>query len=163
MNCIEFRRRYTTEPDSSNALLAAHRSECSACAQFARKIDIFEEQLREALVVDPPASLYARIGGRLEREAGPVSHAEFERHLGQALQVEIPKGLEGRIRLRQTQEQARKRRLWYAALALAASIVAMVGLNTILRQPGDRLAEDLIAHIEHEPEALMSQLEVIYI
>ncbi len=160
MNCIEFRRGYTIEPKMSNALMVAHQHECPACARFARKIDGFEEQLRKALAVQPPASLFDRIGWRVEREEGPVSQAEFDCHLGRALQVDIPRGLEERIVLRRAAEQAHKRQRWLVSLALVAGVTAAVGLTTTLSQPGQGLAKDLIAHVEQEPQALMSQLEV---
>ncbi len=161
MNCIEFRRGYTIEPTVKNAVMAAHRRECPSCARFARRLDSFEERLREALAVEPPDSLYDRIGQRIEREdGGTPSQVEFERHLGQALRVEIPEGLNGRILFRQAAEQARRTRRWLVPLALAASVAVAVSLVTTFSSTGDQLAEDLIAHIEREPEALESRLEI---
>lgn len=160
MNCIDFRRHYTIEPRSPDAELASHRGTCAACARFAGQMDSFEEQLRQAMAVEPPASMADRIWRRIEREAGPAAQVEFERHLGQALRVEIPEGLEKRILRRQAMERERSRRRWHLSLAAAAGLLAAVGLFTTLRPPVGGLGNDLIAHVDHEPQALMSRLQV---
>lgn len=60
MNCLEFRRHASTEPDGREAEYQQHRRECLMCAAFAAREDQFELRLRRALHVAPPPDLTAR-------------------------------------------------------------------------------------------------------
>lgn len=61
MNCFEFRRQLTIDPRSQDADLLQHKRECPACAGFAEQQARFEEHLAEALHVDVPTELHARL------------------------------------------------------------------------------------------------------
>lgn len=61
MNCFEFRRHLTIDPRSQDAELLRHKHECPACAGFAEQQARFEERLTEALHIDVPAELHARL------------------------------------------------------------------------------------------------------
>lgn len=61
MNCFEFRRQLTIDPRSQDADLLRHKHECPACAGFAGQQARFEERLTEALHVDVPVELHARL------------------------------------------------------------------------------------------------------
>jgi hypothetical protein len=61
MNCFEFRRHFTIDPRSQDAELLLHKHECPACAGFVEQQARFEERLAEALHVDVPAELNARL------------------------------------------------------------------------------------------------------
>ena len=61
MNCFEFRRHLTIDPRSQDADLLQHKRECTACAGFAAQQARFEERLAEALHVEVPAELHARL------------------------------------------------------------------------------------------------------
>jgi len=161
MNCIDFRRRHATEPASRDAALREHLADCPACARFATQMEGFEASLREALNIPVPGRLaelsWQCIGGEHDRPAD----AEFERRLGQAMRVEVPPGLDGRILFRHALYQRRGARRWYLSLAVAASLaLAVVVVTHTPRQPGDGAPGELIAHIQQEAEALASNAEV---
>ncbi len=163
MNCLEFRRRCTVDPVRLGAECVAHRRRCAPCGRFAERMGEIENRLRAAVVVDIPDALAERILRRLEREAGPLAEESLDRHLGQAVRIEVPEGLAGRVLLRQSlDEQRRGRRQWFVSLALAASVVVAVGLVGLFDAPGrgDGLAREVIAHVEQEPQALLSRAEV---
>ncbi len=61
MNCFEFRRHLTADPRSQDTELLRHRRECPACAGFAARQAPFEDLLNEALRVEVPAGLHARL------------------------------------------------------------------------------------------------------
>lgn len=61
MNCFEFRRHLATDPRSQDTELLRHEQECAACAGFAAEQARFEDHLGEALRVEVPAGLHARL------------------------------------------------------------------------------------------------------
>jgi hypothetical protein len=81
---------------------------------------------------------------------------DFERALTAAVEVEVPAGLDARVILRQTTEQAfsSRRRFMYAA-----SVLVTLGLaGGLLWRPRAQPVDELVmAHILDEPEHLMSQ------
>ncbi len=163
MNCLEFRRRCTVDPSRLGAECAAHRRRCAPCGRFAVRMGKIEKRLRAAVAIDIPDGLAERIVRRLEREGGPLTEECLDRHLGQAVRIEVPEGLAGRVLLRQSfDQQRRNRRQWIVSVALAASLAVAVGLTSLVGTPGrgDGLGQEVITHIEHEPQALLSRAEV---
>ena len=61
MNCFEFRRLRAAEPRSTAEAYRRHRSECAACAAFAREQENFERALANAVGVEVPSGLAARV------------------------------------------------------------------------------------------------------
>jgi Protein of unknown function (DUF3379) len=61
MNCLEFRRQLLAEPQARSAELAEHRLACAACAEFASRLQGFEQVLKEAARVVVPEGLASRI------------------------------------------------------------------------------------------------------
>lgn len=62
MNCLEFRRRLTTEPRSRDPELLAHRDTCTdGCAAFWQRTQRFEDDLEAAMAVPVPDGLADRI------------------------------------------------------------------------------------------------------
>lgn len=61
MNCLEFRRRLSSEPASTLAAFVAHREECPRCASAQSVADEFEETMRAVLRIPAPANLADRI------------------------------------------------------------------------------------------------------
>jgi len=152
-NCLEFRRRYTADPAHPDAELQAHRQACEACGVFAGRTDSFEQML------------HAGLAGRVTR----CSHGEeacdedLQRHLGRALRVDVPGGLAARILRSQTlDERRRHRRVWQGSLAAVAVLALSMGMSTLVLPPAASadLVGELIAHLDQEPQALMTHAEV---
>ena len=61
MDCLEFRRRLGTEPQSRDPELLAHRRACPACAAAWERAQAFEHELQAALDVPVPAGLVERV------------------------------------------------------------------------------------------------------
>jgi hypothetical protein len=78
----------------------------------------------------------------------------LDRHILAALSVPVPPLVAGRATGAAAPVPGLDRRRWYA---LAASIVAGVLVGTLLWVGGPRnsLAQDVLAHMEHEPEAFV--------
>lgn len=49
MNCLEFRKQFGTDPGSQEQQLLAHRQACTACADFAARVQDFDRRLLLAL------------------------------------------------------------------------------------------------------------------
>lgn len=153
MNCLEFRRRHTAVPTHTDTELQAHRQACEACEAFAASTDAFEQMLH--------AGLDARVAGC--RDGEKASDADLQRRLGRALEVDVPDGLASRILRRQTLDKRRQhRRLWQGSLAVAAVLALSMGMSTLVLPPAANagLVGELVAHIDQEPRALMTHVEV---
>ncbi len=57
MNCLEFRRIWSTEPGRKDPELAEHMAACGACSAFAVETESFDQLLVEALSLPVPESL----------------------------------------------------------------------------------------------------------
>ena len=49
MNCLQFRKQFGTDPASQEQQLLAHRQACTACADFAARVQDFDRRLLLAL------------------------------------------------------------------------------------------------------------------
>jgi hypothetical protein len=114
MQCTQFRQIIGAEPALDSAEIAAHRTECRECAEYARQMRELDGLLKRALEIPVAAP-----------SAAPVMPA--------------------------LSPPARQR--WYAMAAGLVMTVA-VGLGVWLAAPRQVLAADLVAHIEHERDAL---------
>ncbi len=163
MICLEFRRRCTTDPYRLEPECEEHARQCAACASFAERSREFEQHLHDAMSVGVPEGLVARVAHRLDADPESSAEKSFEQDVANAVHVQVPEGLAGRILLRHAFDQrlTRRRRL-LTTLALAASLTAVVGLSTLVEAPSRKtpFSEELIAHIENEPDALLTRAEV---
>lgn len=61
MNCMEFRKTLLADPRASATEIRSHRRECPQCAAFAARAERMEEEIRAAVLVDPPEALASSI------------------------------------------------------------------------------------------------------
>jgi len=102
----------------------------------------------------PEAAVRAHAAG-CPRCAGYLRQTlELDRHILAALSVPVPPPVLGRAKGAAALVPGLDRRRWYA---LAASIVAGVLVGSLLWVGGPRnsLAQDVLAHMDHEPEAFV--------
>jgi hypothetical protein len=136
MQCLEFRRVAGADPRDllQSAAAAEHSVACVRCAEFLRRARLLDARILAALEVPVPPD-------RDDRMAAPVS---------------VPASAPVAARVSAVTEVAPRR--WYA---LAASIVAGVLVGTLIWVSGPRvsLAEDVLAHMEHEPRAMTATTE----
>jgi hypothetical protein len=136
MECLEFRREAGADPRHLGVEAAAHRDACPACAESLRRTLQLDEKIFAALLVPiPDKARTGRAVASIEPDGRPHRAAESP----------------GRVRRLPVIE----RRRW---MALAASIVGGVAVGSLLwvGSPRPSLAEDLVKHMGHEPEAMVS-------
>jgi hypothetical protein len=114
-------------------------------------------EFRRLAGADPqhPIAVMLEHAARCPRCAGYLRQTqELDRHILAALSVPVPPSVAGRATGATAPVPGLDRRRWYA---LAASIVAGVLVGTLLWVGGPRnsLAQDVLAHMEHEPEAFV--------
>ena len=61
MNCIDYRRQYTANPNNNDAGLAMHRESCMECYEFTQRMKLFETSLSDAVNIDVPEGIESRI------------------------------------------------------------------------------------------------------
>jgi len=78
--------------------------------------------------------------------------AQFHRSLQVGMErVEVPEGLAARVQLRHSLRQRKiRRRIWVRGVALAASILAAIGLGLIITANPTDLQEIVLAHVYTE-------------
>jgi Protein of unknown function (DUF3379) len=136
MDCLEFRRETGADPRHLSAAAAAHRDACAACAESLRRNLALDEKILAALRVSVPEAMCSGATA-----AAPGSGESNGRRGGAA------GGVVGFPRI--------EPRRW---MALAASIVGGVVIGSLLWLGGPRasLAEDVVKHMSHEPEAMVA-------
>ncbi|MBR9727461.1 DUF3379 domain-containing protein [Shewanella intestini] len=88
----------------------------------------------------------------------------FDEQINAALNVDVPNDLADKLLLRQqlTVHQAHKKRTRYL-VTMAASIAFVVGISfSLLQLTPVNLSQQAIAHMNHEPKALMSDKDINY-
>jgi anti-sigma factor RsiW len=129
MNCEKYREAIAADPSESFEGGAAHSAECPSCTDFKAEMQALDARIAAALAIDVP----------------------------QLTLPELPAtgGGDGAVEL-----ASRRRPGWSAPawIGLAASVViaAVIGgrmLNTAVDH--DSLAEQVIAHLDNEPQALI--------
>ena len=134
MECRDFRREAGADPRHLGAEAAAHRDACDACAESLRRVLALDEKILAALQVPVPDSV--RNGAAVVsfgRGADPDGRAARAGHAARLPGIGP--------------------RRW---MALAASIAGGVLVGSLLWVSGPRasLAEDLVKHMVHEPQAM---------
>lgn len=134
MDCVEFRREAGADPRHLGTDAATHRDGCAACAESLRRTLELDHRILAALRVAVP--------DRVRSGRAPA-----------ALEPEVLRRRETRPPDRVVRFPVIERRRW---MALAASIVGGVLVGSLLWVGGPRtsLAEDLVRHMGHEPEAM---------
>ncbi len=61
MNCLQFRRLVETSPNTQDPEFLRHKAECGNCALLAARVARFDAALSNAVRIDPPENLAARI------------------------------------------------------------------------------------------------------
>ncbi len=61
MNCLEFRRRLSTDPGDRDTAIRVHVRDCTACSRWAAQAAHFEGLLHQAMEVEVPENLASRI------------------------------------------------------------------------------------------------------
>lgn len=135
MECLEFRREAGADPGHLSAAAAAHRDTCAACAESWRRTLALDEKILAALRVPVPDAIRS---GTAAAAPGPGKNRR--RRVGSPGNVARFPGIEPRR--------------W---MALAASIVGGVAIGSLLWLGGPRasLAEDVVKHMGHEPQAMV--------
>ena len=128
MNCNDYRQAIAADPSETFAGAATHSSACGACRAYRDEIRSLDAKIARALAIDVPALKMPDLPS--------VSHSDRV--------VTLPLAR----RLRMTPP---------AWLGLAAGVVFAAVLGGRLFGPGpvyDSLADEVIAHLDHEPGAL---------
>ena len=136
MDCREFRQEAGADPCHLGAAAVAHRDACAACAESLRQTLALDEKILAALQVPVPDSV--------RRGTAAVS---FEQGAG-------GNGRAGRAGHAARWPAIGPRR-W---MALAASIAGGVLVGSLLWLGGPRasLAQDVVRHMGHEPQAMVA-------
>lgn len=124
MNCEEYREAITADPSESFAGGAAHAAGCTACGRYRDGMRALDERIAAALAIDVPPLRMPDLPP-VDETGGKV--------------VELPAGRSGKV----------SAPLW---LGIAAGIVVAVfaGFNALSPEPSGTLAEQVIAHMDHE-------------
>ena len=103
MKCEDLRERFSADPRCLEPEALQHIKDCTECAQWLTELQAFEMQLSDAMQVEIPEGLEARI---LKQQHSPAQDKVTPLHRI------IP------------------HRKWHPALALAASLLLVIGLVT---------------------------------
>lgn len=158
-NCIDVRRALLSEPGADSPELRAHALTCASCQAFVREVRAEEDLLREALNVEVPEGLGARV--RLRQTMSDARDDAFDNALRDAARVPVPDGLAARIMQRNALGLARSRKRGrLTQFALAASVALAVATGSILflaRSPdtasNDALLNAVVTHSAHHAGA----------
>ncbi|MBU2710951.1 DUF3379 family protein [Zooshikella harenae] len=135
MKCLEFRRLALEQPAAIPAEAQAHIRQCANCKQFYQKLNTQEAALAQALAVDVPEDLVAKI------------------MLRQSFAPEEPAGSSAK-----GSHQGVKRGIIGFALAASIGVLAVMlnwlPLNTPVYEEHGATAELMIRHVEDESETL---------
>jgi Protein of unknown function (DUF3379) len=120
-------------------------------------------EFRRHLGADPMSNVidFQKHRGECARCADVYEDAQlFDGNLARALSVSVPAQLAERILFAQTtaerQHKQQLTRRWTLGLAAAAALVLTVGLSLRSRDAQASLSEQAVAHLDHEPKALLT-------
>jgi Protein of unknown function (DUF3379) len=125
MNCEQYREAIAAEPGESSPGAAAHVAQCAECAAFRRDILSMDKLIARALEIDVP-----------ELRVPQLSPLD-----GSSTVASLP------LRRMSTP--------FWLGLAASVAIAAVLGIRLLTNdavQPS--LAAEILAHLDHEPEAL---------
>ncbi|MDT8282760.1 MAG: DUF3379 family protein, partial [Gammaproteobacteria bacterium] len=94
MNCLEFRHHLLINPQQTPAEFAEHRLNCPACARAAKQAGLFEHSLHNAVIVDLPEGLEARIMLTCALDS-PQRHPRWHRRLALAASLLLVVSISG--------------------------------------------------------------------
>jgi hypothetical protein len=97
-----------------------------------------------------------------EHEQLAVAQARFDRRLKELMEeVEVPQDLGARIRLRHSTQRRRRRRMfWTQGLAMAASVLLVIGVIRLYDATQPDLQQVVLSHVNSELKHLAERNEV---
>jgi hypothetical protein len=131
MDCANYRRAVLADPRSADPALMAHRESCAPCAEFSRRLELFETRLARAVRLDVEA-----------RSTAPSLPAP--QPLRQPATPWPP---------RNTVAPTAFRRPAWLAIAASLLIAAGAAAGLWLSAPRTSLAGDVVTHMGEEPQA----------
>ena len=128
MNCEEFKKAIAAEPQASFEGGAEHVAACESCAAFMAEMQALDARIASALAIDVP-----------EMKIPDLPAIEDDNV------VDLP--FEGKSRITTPA---------WIGIAASLAMAAFIGFQMIGSQPGGQLtlADEILAHIDHEPGAL---------
>lgn len=133
MNCEQYRTAIAADPSYDDT--SGHLSDCAACEAYRAEILELEQMIGRALALDVPELAMPELAGVVAEES-PGSSASMSDNV-----IELPK-------------RSWSPRTW---LAMAATVVLAAFLGFRLLSSGieyESLADEVLAHLDHEPYAL---------
>ncbi|MCF6280649.1 MAG: DUF3379 domain-containing protein [Candidatus Polarisedimenticolaceae bacterium] len=126
MQCNQLRELFTSDPHSQNEATLQHLAECDECAEWLTELQSFEVALSEAMQIGAPEELEQRI---LAQQKPPETATISQLHT--------------------------RRHKWHPALALAASLLLVVGLITSLndQQPIELFEQQMLSWLSDQQPA----------
>lgn len=164
MNCLEARRIITTDIKDKSERLAQHLSECPVCKGFYDRQVKLNSTLKEALEVDVPEGLEARIllqQSLSQKKTNSENNSENSSTLKKALEVDVPEGLEARILLEHklNQKKTKSRNNRWLAMAASVMLVVSVSMVSTLHAP-PALAGAIVEHINEDIKMYMADDDI---
>jgi hypothetical protein len=140
VTCSDVRTALEAEPAGQDPALLAHVGTCAACAEYRDRLLELDRRVRAALAVPVPHSTRTSLAAVLERA-------------GREAPTSLPPP-------RATRRPFARAPLARLALAASVASVAVVTGLLWLGYPRATLADDVVAHMAHEPGAWRTTREV---
>jgi len=121
-------------------------------------------EFRRRLYADPADDDIAILEA-IQSDANRAKFAEELKHidavLDSTLKVDVPEGLAERLLLRQTMDvHQRQKKTMRSYMALAASVAFIAGVSlTMLRTPDAQLSQHVLAHVYHEIDTVVGDVD----
>lgn len=130
MNCEEYREAIAADPSESFAGGAEHGAACEACADYRTEIRALDNTILSALEIDVPEFRVPELPP-IDEDDRKIAHLPFRR---------APKVSTG----------------GWIGIAASIALAAIIGVQFTGNAPGhdELLAEEVLAHVDHEPWAL---------
>ena len=126
MNCDDYKEAIAAEPSTSSSDVVGHVAACESCSAYQAEMQALDDRIARALAIDVPD---LKIPDLPPIGDDNVSNLPFER---------------------------KSRMTTWIAIAASFALAAIIGVQFIETGPvGDySLADEILAHIDHEPGAL---------
>lgn len=158
MNCLDFRRRWSTEPGRDDPDLETHMAQCGSCTAFAVEMESVDHLLSEALRLPVPDSMREFSVESLESGAGKAKSSAVRWMAMAASIVAAALVSYGAWRTASVPDDIAAELLAHllhepAALLETADIVPADQVEYVLRRTGARLEEPLgkVTYIKNCP------------
>lgn len=129
MNCEDYKKAIAADPSESFDGGAAHSSGCASCGSFKAEMLALDARIAKALAIDVPELRIPELPAADDAESSNVVNLPFRR-------------------------RGRKAPVWLG-VAASAAVAAVLAISFL---PGgsnyDSLADEVMAHLDHEPRAL---------